>query len=221
MLDTVVFSDDKGITFFTDTMMLVKINAEEDTLLRDRFKIMGYPTAVMIDSEGQEVDRIVGFAETEEYLQILQDYAQGIGTLDDLLSKFAQNPDRDTAFIIADKYKYRGGADEAAEWYRRVIDMGGPTDSLSGESRLSLADVYRRGEEYERALTAFESVMEDFTGTFFGETAEIYRAIVYRQKGDTATAIEAFEQFVVNNPDSEDVEYAQGQIRKLKGEVTN
>ncbi len=202
-------------------MILVKINAEKDTAASNAFHVSGFPTAVMIDKDGNEIDRVVGYAEPEQYLETLRDYAKGIGTLGDLLNKFKENPNREMAYEIADKYKYRGGMDDAKTWYQKVIEMGEPKDSLSGESRIALADMIRRAKEYDKALAAFEKVMEDFNGTSFGELAEIYRAIVYRQKGDTAAALSAFEQFVKNHPESEDVGYAQKQIKKLKGENGN
>ena len=44
------------------------------------------------------------------------------------------------------------------------------------------------------------------------EQAEIYRAIAYRDKGDTAQAITAYAGFVENWPESEDVEYATSRL---------
>ena len=49
--------------------------------------------------------------------------------------------------------------------------------------------------------------------------AEIWTAIVYRLKGDTATAIGAFEDYIKHYPDSDDVDYARKQIDKLKNPV--
>lgn len=218
MLDTVVFTDSAAVEFFTDEMLLVKIDAEDDSLTAQRYNVMGYPTSVMVDKEGQEVDRLVGFAETEEYIGTFRNYAQGIGTLDDMLARFEVNPDRDSAYVIADKYKYRGAIDEADAWYVRVIEVGEPGDSLSMQARMARADAYLRGDRYDEAREMFENMMEEFAGTETAEEAEIYRAITFRRQGDTAQAIAAFEQFVVNWPESEAGDYAEEQISKLKGE---
>lgn len=219
MLDTVVFTDPKAIAFFADDMVLAKINAEEDTAAAARYHIMGYPTSVLISQDGTEIDRLIGFAETDEYIGTMKEYEQGIGTLDDLLARFSEEADRAMAFEIADKYKYRGASEEAETWYGKVLEMGEPTDSLAGESRFAIADMYRRLDDYDRAIEAYSSIMEDFEGTDFAEGAEIYRAISIRDIGDTARAIAAFEAFVGNYPDSSGAKaYAEKQITKLKGQ---
>ncbi len=218
MLDTLVFNQPDIMEYFTNDMTLVKVNAEVDTLLAQKYHVSGYPTAVIIRKDGSEIDRIVGYAEKDEYVQMIKDYQLGIGTLDDLLKKIDEKFDREMAFEIADKYKYRGGKDEAKVWFAKVIEAGEPTDSLTAESRMSLADMSRRAKEYDDALKGFSEIATDFKGKPMGELAEIYRAIVFRQQGDTLQAIGAFEQFVVDHPESEDIEYAQKQIKKLKGE---
>lgn len=218
MLDTLVFNQQDVMDYFTNDMTLVKVNAEVDTLLTQKYHISGFPTAVLVRKDGSEIDRIVGYAEKDEYMQMLKDYQLGIGTLDDLLNKIEENFDREMAFEIADKYKYRGGKEEAKMWFTKVIEVGETTDSLTAESRMSLADMSLRAKEYEDALNGFSGIAVDFKDKPIGELAEIYRAITYRRQGDTLQAIGAFEQFVVDHPKSEDIGYAQKQIKKLKGE---
>jgi thioredoxin-related protein len=217
-LDTVVLRDAKAIEFFTNEMKLVKINAEEDSATTQHYGVIGYPTAVLIDKDGQEIDRVVGYADTDEYLKTLRDYRDGIGTLDDLLEKAEVEPSREMFYEIADKYKYRNRQKEATAWYQKVIAGGEPKDSLSGESRMAMADLVFRNKDYEQALDQFSSIMVDFDGMSVGELAEIYRAIVFRRQGDTAAAITAFEEFLERHPESEDADYAAKQIQRLKAE---
>jgi len=217
-LDTVVFRDQKAIDYFTDEVILVKINAEVDTALARGLHVSGYPTAVLIDTTGDEIDRVIGFYETAEYLQILQDYKNGIGTLDDLLNRAKTESDnRELAFDIGDKYKYRGGNDLAVEWFDKVVSKENPLDSLSGLSRLAIANLYYRAKEYEKSLESYDQIKVDFSGLAPEEEASIWGGIVYEKKGDTAQAISRFEEFIKQFPQSEDVEYAQEQIDELKG----
>lgn len=217
-LDTVVLVDSTAIQFFVDEMVLVKINAEEDTATANKYHVRGYPTLVMVDKHGEEVDRLVGYLDTEEFLQTFRDYSKGIGTLEDLVNRAdtAAAQDRELYMEIADKYKYRGGSEEAAVWFQRVIEAGDPADSLSGESRLALADDLRRSKDYDGAIEAFDKIAKEFTTVPAGEEAEVWKAIVYRIKGDTTAAVQLFEKYVEDHPDSkENVEYCQSQIKKL------
>lgn len=211
-----MFVDSVAIDFFANDVVLAKVNAEVDTVLAQQYHVRGYPTSVLMDKDGQEIDRIVGYKPAEEFLQTIRDYANGIGTLDDLLRRAETESDRTLFSEIADKYKYRGGSEEALAWYSRVLEAGDPRDSLAGETRTAIADLFRRDRDYDRALEEFSGIAEDFAGTMYAQDAEIYKAIIYHQKGDTATAIEAFEGYIEHYPESEDVEYAQSQIEKLK-----
>jgi tetratricopeptide (TPR) repeat protein len=197
-------------------MLLVKINAEEDTLAREEYRVSGYPTTVLIDKEGEDIDRITGYRPTEEFIETLVNYSRGIGTLDDLLRRAETEEDRELYYEIANKYKYSGGMREAEAWFSRVVEAGEPRDSLSGMSRLGIADMYRRAGEYDKSLNAFAEMAKDFESTMFEEVADIYIAIVYNQESDTTNAIAAFRKFVDKYPESEDAEYAREKLQSLE-----
>ncbi len=211
--------NDTGIEFLTNEVLFAKINAEVDTAIANKYYARAFPTFLVVNPQGEEIDRIVGYAPTAEFIQMVKDYINGIGTLDDLLAKADTEKDRDMYFEIADKYKYRGGLEDAKTWYQKVLDAGEPTDSLSGESRMALADMFRRDEAYDNAIEAYQAVAKDFKGTMFEEGADIYIAYTTMKKEDTVNAIKAFETFVKKYPESEDKEWAESQIKKLNGEV--
>ena len=215
-MDTVVFKDSAAIDFFLNDVVLTKVNAEVDTNLAREYHISGYPTLVLLGSDGLEIDRVIGDYPTEEFLGKLRGYFNGIGTLDDLLRRAETETDRSLYSEIAVKYKYRGGMDEAFTWYQKVIEAGEPLDSMSGESRIALADMYRRAREWDKTIDEFKAIEKDFEGTGIGMDAVIYQAITYRRMGDTAVAISTFEDYMERFPDSEDIDYARRQIDRLK-----
>jgi len=217
-MDTVVFVDSSVIAAFDSEFVLAKINGKDDTVTAAEYHISAYPTTVLLDSVGEEIDRIVGFVPPDDFLQTLRDYVKGIGTLEDLLSMIEKEFDREMALEIAEKYGSRGDGDASTNWFTQVIEAGDPTDSLSGECRMSLANIPYGAKEYDAAIAAYEAVIKDFAGSYFAEQSSIWRGYIFKKKGDTATAIAAFEDFVKQYPESEEVEWVTGQISKLKGE---
>ncbi len=217
-MDTVVFVDSQTIRVFSSEMVLAKIDAEKDTVAAKNFAISGYPTLVMVDKEGQEIDRIIGYLPTKEFLQTVDEYSKGIGTLADLLNKSATDTSRALGYQIADKYKYRGKPVEAKVWFEKVLKAGSPTDSLAGESRMAIADMLRRDKKWDDALLAFASIEKDFKDLpyAFSADAGIWQGITLARKGDTTAAIGAYEAFLKNHPMAEDTSYARKQIEKLK-----
>lgn len=214
-IDTVVMIDPVAIKYFSDEMVLVKINAEVDTLIAQKYHVSGYPTSVMLGIDGEEVDRIIGYAPTEEFLGTLSDYQNGVGTLGDMLKRVESEIDRELYLEIADKYKYRGGSEEAVMWFEKVITTGKPLDSLSGVARLSHANMLYRAKNYDKSMAMHESIKNDFGPNYFGETADIWCAIIFKKTGDTKSAVAAFKKFKEDYPKSEDFDYATEQIDKL------
>ena len=210
-----MFVNDTAIEFFSNGFILAKINAEQDTLTAQRYSVLAYPTTVLVGKNGEEIDRLVGYAPATEFTGILEDYSNGIGTLADLLGQAEDSVERELYYEIGDKYKYRGKSEEAEAWYNRVIQSGEPTDSLSAEARMALADMYRRAGDYELALSEFQDISKEFAGTDHGRDADIWQAIVYKRMGDTAKALDQFAEFIKKYPEAEDAEYAADQIRIL------
>jgi len=211
-----VFTDPKAIDFFTNNMILVKIEAKVDTAISNRYHAKAFPTLLLIRKNGDEVDRLVGFDSTDVYIQKLLDFTNGIGTLDDLLGRAENVVDRSLFMAIADKYKFRGETEAATNWIERVIEAGEPLDSLSGEARSALAYMLRKAEKYDEAIAAFGKIAQEFVDTYHGRDAVIYQGICYKAKGDTGAAIAAYENYVEKFPESPDLKWVQEQIEKLK-----
>jgi tetratricopeptide (TPR) repeat protein len=212
-----VLSDEKAVAFFANEMVLASVNAEEDTALTKEYFVSGFPTSVLVRPDGTEIDRIVGYMDVDDFLKTLTDYENGIGTLDDLLSQAETDSSRTLAFEIADKYKYRGGRTEAAEWFNKIIAAGDPLDSLSGEARMAVADLRYRDRAYDEAVAAYDKIIADFGKTPVSEQASVWVGYINQKKGDTTEAISRYEQFLKDFPKSEDTTFVQKQINKLKG----
>lgn len=213
-----MFVDSKAIDFFSNEAVLYKHNGDIDTALAHQYCISGFPTLVMLSPEGKEIDRVPGYLPTDEFLQTFRDFGKGIGTLTSLEAKAADTVDRNLYLQIAEKYKYGCDKGAAAGWYAKVIAAGKPKDSLSGVSRLELADMFRRARQYDSALLAYKRIAKDFKTTQFANDADWYTGDVYRRMKDTVKAIAAFESWVAKYPktDTSDVNYTKGLIEKLK-----
>lgn len=75
-LDAMTFSAPKVINesknFITLKADMTKSLAPEVSALREKYKIVGVPTVLILNSKGEEVNRITGFINAEEFLRILQ-----------------------------------------------------------------------------------------------------------------------------------------------------
>jgi len=74
-LDALTFSDEKVISgskdFISMKVDMTKTMSEETEIIRQKFAIRGMPTVIIIDSNGDEIERLTGFVNAEEFLKII------------------------------------------------------------------------------------------------------------------------------------------------------
>ncbi len=74
-LDALTFSDPKVIElskkFGTFKADMTKSLAPEVSTLREKYKILGVPTVLILDSKGNEKNRITGFIDAQEFYQLI------------------------------------------------------------------------------------------------------------------------------------------------------
>ncbi len=108
MMDENTFTDSKVKSFANKNLVSMKIDAEkgEGIELAERYNIRGYPTFVFVNGQGEEVDRVVGYREPDNFLSELERIQSGKNTLPVLLEEFQLNPTSfNTLFKLAKKYQ--------------------------------------------------------------------------------------------------------------------
>ena len=75
-LDAMTFSDPRvlgSLTKFTTYKVdMTQTVSDETEKLRNKFKIVGMPTVLIINAKGEEVERLTGFVNANEFLKLLQ-----------------------------------------------------------------------------------------------------------------------------------------------------
>ncbi|HNZ37495.1 MAG: tetratricopeptide repeat protein [Candidatus Marinimicrobia bacterium] len=105
----------------------IKINGDslEGKQLREKYKYPGYPTTIIMTSDGEEIDRIVGFnGQKDEYFQLLKDYTEGRGTLGDYLKKLDEEPDNfELNYAVLNKYYDRNDTPMIRKYAQIVLEL--------------------------------------------------------------------------------------------------
>ena len=201
-------------------MVFVKAEAKEDTVTKKKYRIAGFPTVILMNSSGEEIDRIFGYLPPEEFVTTIQDYMQGKNTLEDFEKRFTADPqDAELAFKLAEKYEGRSMYDEAGSYYGKVLDLD-PEDEKgnSDDALMSLAWLEVRKKDYQKAVETFEYFGQKFPQSEMAMDAEMYIPYTYARAGDTTKALGLYEEFLANHPDSPDTDWVNKKMRQLKGE---
>ena len=67
-------------------------------------------------------------------------------------------------------------------------------------------------------MDAFKNFLEKFPESEMAENAERFIASSYVKAGDTTKALDLFQKFLIDHPDSKDTSWVREKIEKLKKE---
>jgi tetratricopeptide (TPR) repeat protein len=140
--------------FINQHFISLHVNGEKGRGLeyKQHFKIQGYPTVVLLNKEGNELDRLYGWQDNKiEYFESIVDIAEGRNTFPELKERLTQSPrDVELNYRMAKKHISRGERDLAMPYFSNVLKL----DSLNTyghneESRgfLAVFHLWETGED--------------------------------------------------------------------------
>lgn len=137
----------------------IKINAEkgEGKTLAEKYGVSGFPTLLLVDPKGEEVDRIVGYRPPDKFIATLKPILAG-DSFAALTKKVKANPDDlEIAVAYAKKLEERRKSEEAEAIYRRVADSKKAPAALRvvARGRLAIAQYMRSRGKNAAALEKF------------------------------------------------------------------
>ncbi|MCP4580098.1 MAG: tetratricopeptide repeat protein [candidate division Zixibacteria bacterium] len=217
LLDDSTFSH-KIVIGMSEHMVFAKIDADEDTISARHFNVSFFPTIVVVNSDGNEVDRLVGYYPPADFFNEIQLYLQGNETLEDYQTRLADEPDNvDFHLIIAEKHKHRSSWDQALEYYGNVLKLGSEDYRFAMETALlGTADTQCEKGDFSAALASYTRFMELYPQSDKAE--DVARKIPYclAKMGDYDRAGELFREYLLDYPGSEYADWVQGKIDNLK-----
>lgn len=143
-----------------------KVDAErgEGVVLARRYGITAYPTVVLLDASGKEINRQAGFQPPERFARFLDDTREGRGTIDGIEKLIAAGQDTPVNRVaLGEKYAQRGDVAAAREQFDRALALApdDPDGRIAGllllvaGTRRSTGAHAAAVEDYERFLALF------------------------------------------------------------------
>ncbi|MBN2009221.1 hypothetical protein JW960_07735 [candidate division KSB1 bacterium] len=143
-MDQLVFKSDTAAQTIQKYFVAIKIDKKhtESNTLKSRYNVRGYPTIIVANDNGDEIDRVLGFdGDGVKFLQTIVDYANGKNTLAALNQQLTSSPDDiDLNYRIAQKYDDRYEFEKAGKYFEAVLKLD-PKDAkgYNNESKYILA----------------------------------------------------------------------------------
>lgn len=139
----------------------VRFDAEkgEGAELAKRYRVHGYPSLVVVDADGAEIDRIGGYEPVGPFNEDVRRILRGEGTIADARKRHEKAPDDAViAFEYADKLQ---GSDVAAaeKLFDAVIASKKAGSALVARARLARARICAESKRPEEALKDAEALL--------------------------------------------------------------
>jgi thioredoxin 1 len=203
MLEKTTYLDEKVETFL-NSIVAVKYDAEkgEGKELAQQFKVKAYPTLILLDAKGNEIDRHLGYLDGENFLKVMKDYQKGIGTIGYYEAELNKKPDDlATLFNLGEKYTNIFIEDKAVAHLSKIISLDpGNAGGYTDKAYFNLGDLYLSGKKYELAVTNFQTLINKYPQSGQHDYAFQMLARTYEKMGNTEKCVETYKAFVEKNP---------------------
>ena len=209
---------DSNVILSSERFVFVRINAEIDTARARAFGVNGYPTIVLLDKTGNEVDRVQGYYPPAEFLKVMDGYLKGVGTLWELEQQLAEKRnDPEVMYKIAQKYIGRGLLDKARQTLGQVRNVDNKNSSgFVDNAEFDLAILLRKDKKWYKAIEAFKQLSKDYPESEMLEDAAVYVPWCYVQAGDNKEALKRYRQFREDFSGSSESDWVKDQIERLE-----
>lgn len=203
-LDKETYSD-AAVLEFMEGMIPLKLDSEKGAGIdiSKRHKVAAWPTIMLLDANGKEIDRVVGYVNAEEFIQRIGDYQKGINTVADYEARVKKNPNDAEAWkTLGTKYADSVRGPEANMAFLKYLKL---TPDISGEEKAealySIGEAYYVDKDYEKAAEIFEGVIADYPESEWRDQATTRLARVYYGQGKIDECVTIYKSYVDRYPD--------------------
>ncbi|GAB4320867.1 MAG: hypothetical protein Kow0074_11480 [Candidatus Zixiibacteriota bacterium] len=198
--------------------MLVKLEANEAEGLREKFRVAGLPTVILAKPNGEEIDRTYGFIRTATFIDTIEGYHNGIGTLDAMMSKESEmSSDLKFIYALGNKFYERRRWEDADARFAAVVKQDSSnSEHMAAKAQLKRAIVAGRQEKYLLANAFCNALIEKWPASEQAPDAMVYLGYYSYQDGRNDDALAAYKQYLDKWPEGEDAEWVSSQIKKLE-----
>lgn len=207
---------DAYVQKFLKSFALAEINAEVDTITSGRFGVRSYPTTLLLNVKGQEIDRMVGYYPPEEFVAGITNSLAGIGTLEDLIQRAEANPSVEADYEVGQKYRYRGDYGQAAYYFMKVMATDPSNEKgKSAECAYNLAHMKYKLKDYLGAVALWKNMVASYPSDPMSVDGELMIAYSYQKAGDVKSAKKEYNNFLKKYPDTEEKEWIAEQFTAM------
>jgi tetratricopeptide (TPR) repeat protein len=197
-MDEVTFTDAK-VQELLGSMIAADWDAEKDPWMAvaKKYKVSAYPTLLVIGPDGKEVDRHLGFLEPAEFVEVIDGYRKGIGTVAALEKELQKRPDDvELLYKVGTKHAEAGRSEEAAPALNKVLTLDPHNSARNPEILYRLGDAYYYDQKYAEAKPYFTRLVTDYASSEVAPDGMKRLAATEYKLGNASAAVAMYEKSI-------------------------
>lgn len=207
-LDAVTWKDEGVVKWLAEKTVPLRIDAEKEEVLAERFRIDAYPSLVFVQPDGKELGRLVGFKEPQAFLSAANDLLAGVHASDRIKKQLEEKGWNDPMLRqdYADELVRERRYEEALEHYLWCFDQGLEHRPSYAGVRLSflLSDIVQLGKKHPQALAELRKRRDAGKESLLDGTASFEQAAEFsaidRVLGEDRLTLEVYDKLASVEP---------------------
>jgi thioredoxin-related protein len=205
-MDRETFENEGLIDAMAAHYVWVRLNAEtqdDGKRLRQEMGVSGFPTTLLLNAKGEELDRLEGFIPPTGFQEMVENMAASPDSIAVLTAEAEKQPDSAPLhYRIGRKHLDRRNFSKAQEAFSRVIELDpenreGSTDASHYYLAVSLASQ----EQLESALEQLEVFETKFQTSEVAADVQVLRGLIHFHSGDVDAAKKVLREYLKDNPE--------------------
>ncbi|MCZ6765736.1 MAG: thioredoxin domain-containing protein [bacterium] len=194
-----------GVQEFLGEMIAVKIDCEkgEGIEVAEKFRVHVYPSTALLGPDGEEIDRVVGFLDADDFVTVMNNYKNGIETVAYYEKKVKENPqDADLWKILGIKHADAGRSAEAIGALQTYLELN--PNAKTGEKaevNYTVALAQYEAGEYKDAVGTYTDLAKNNPDSEWYDRSLTGAARAYYKLGQEKKCIESYMKYVDRHPD--------------------
>jgi len=200
---------------------MAKLNAEVDTVTAKLHHVGGYPTILVLNEKGEEIDRVVGYYRAPEFMALVEDYLAGRNTLASMIAQEpAKKNDPEFVYKLGERYADHGLSEESRKRFLVFVDMDPKNHSgFTDDAYYRLARMARKDKDYVSEWKYGKIIVDRYPDSDMYKSGIIEMGQGHRRAGELGVARKIFLDYAKRFPDDEDAPWAREQADTLGAQI--
>jgi tetratricopeptide (TPR) repeat protein len=222
-MDAETYADPQLIKNIANKYVWLKLNTETEEdgkRLQQEFAILTYPTTLVLDSQGEEVDRVGQFLNAEAFTETVQSASKNPGSMANLRKAVQEQPNSVAAhYALAEKLLEQNNYAKAQPEFEKVVALDPDNrEKKTDLSQYNVALCLASQNKFPEAIVALDDLQERFPKSTAVADSAVLRGQIYHCCNELDKAQKVLREYVDKYPANGHIQEVENLLSAMEAE---